>query len=156
MIKRKVSILFRFCCFLFLLFFVGINLNLAFNSQIKLTEKDKKTIILSILKRTNFEKANNSEIIYLSKRKIPNAIFDELTELDGKKIVYLSDDEIKEKRKFDLSYWTFSLFEVRKDKVEVVFLKIKENGSDSGIGWEYKKYKRKWRGEIKRYFYGII
>ena len=133
---------------------------ISHKKQIKLTEKDKKTVILSILKRTNFEKANDSEIIYISKNNIPNSIIEQLTELDEKKIVYLSVDEINEKTKYGLTYWEFTLFEVKKDKVEVNFAKLFQNSEagnsrSAGLGYDYKKFKGKWQGRIQRYILGL-
>jgi hypothetical protein len=125
--------------------------------RLKISNLDKKAIILSILNRTDGGKPNIkaykfSETAYISTINLPEPFVKEFYVKDfriikGVKTKFILSNEIQNKLKINFDYLEFSEFEISKYKVLVSIKWFFAGGGDETKTYEYQKIKGKWKGE---------
>ncbi len=119
-----------------------------------LSESDRIEIIRSILLRTEFlGEGEQSKTVYLSTAHIPPRLLKEMPVVVGVKFVPMTPDEISERAKTGLEYYSFSDFEVTRHAAQISFYKeylVSSTGfaSASGARYEYRRERGRWRGKI--------
>lgn len=125
--------------------------------KLVLSEQDKKEIIISILKKTDFLNSYDNElektcILYLSKANLPESFITEnQPKLKGvSKIIFMTPDYSVKGTERKTTYWEFRSFDIEENKVSVSFFVFYSGGNSSWGIYEYKKTESgKWEGKAE-------